>query len=122
MFIFSSTRTIHGCSDENLTKLSNTCGRPGRRPCFHQVSDKIVRVCDQLKTSLVDSRSQTHAGRQSVYNIVGVHGNGEVRRAKERGSKGRKGGVLEGEVYSPPHRLGGLSSAINYPTGGDLAI
>jgi len=27
-----------------------------------------------------------------------------------------------GGVYSPPQRLGGLSSAINSPTGGDLAI
>jgi len=38
----------------------------------------------------------------------GVHGNGETRRAKERSSKGREGGVLgEGMFPSPPARGSG---------------
>ena len=32
-----------------------------------------------------------YRGRQSVYNIVGVHGIGETPRTKERSSKGRNG-------------------------------
>jgi len=53
---------------------------------------------------------------QSVYSMVGLHGNGKVQRAKQWSSKGPEGGVLgKGTFPSPPIR--GLGSAVSSPTG-----
>jgi len=51
--------------------------------------------------------------RQSVYNIVGVLGNDEARRAEDQSSKGREGKVLgEGMFPSPAARGPGERSKL----------
>ena len=81
---------------------------------------------------LLKSRCWIHR-RQPVYNIMGVHENGEDQRVEVWGRKGRRA-KLEGPIgveflwrgCSPPHRLGDLRKRCKLlqwgPGPGDLAI
>jgi len=70
----------------------------------------------------VKSKQPYTPRRQSVYNIVRVHRNGEAlsteersSRAEDRSSKGREGVKLFGRECSPPQQLEGLGERCKRP-------
>jgi len=112
---------VHGCLVGGMYCEMGTAGRHRPRPLF-----VVPNATTPFITDMQCTLRHMLRRRQSIYNMVEIHGKGETRRAEQRSSNGRGGVLGKGIFPSPPTRGPGeaLKASPVRPgqSSGDLAI